>query len=84
MAKKKEDQEVAAEMPKPAQMSEDYEAKEALQTIMRAEEIKSNKELMKRVSKLAHKHKKVISSIAELKELANNRREEEGQDVDDA
>ncbi len=76
MAKKKEEKSPEVALPSPKSTGEDYEAKEALQTIMRAEEIKGNKELMKRVSKLAHKQKKAINSIADLKEVANSRREE--------
>lgn len=52
-----------------------YEIEEAARTLLRAEEIKANKELMPHVHKHLSKQKKaIISSIDELKNRSHERR----------
>lgn len=53
-------------MPKP---DEDYEARNDMDTLMRAEEIKGDEHRMKRVHKHLKGHKKKIRSIEDLKAL---------------
>lgn len=50
---------------------ENYEVEEALHTLVKAEEIKKNKDLLDEVIKYAEKKKTAISSIADLKEKYN-------------
>lgn len=45
----------------------DYEAEDAMRTLMQAEEIKQNDKLMERVHKHVGKKKKAIKSIADLR-----------------
>ncbi len=65
--------------------SKDYDAENAFDTLMRAEEHKQDADLMKRVHKHAKKKKKAINSLAGLKAAAANRRRElqEGEGEDD-
>ena len=49
----------------------DYEAKDAMDTLMRAEEHKQNPDLMKRVHKHVQRKKKAIRSIQDLRDLSN-------------
>lgn len=63
----------------------DYEIESALDTLIRAKEIQGNKELMKKVSELASKKKKVLTSLEDLKEarlkaLTEPDEEEESED----
>lgn len=81
MAKKKEMKPMMAEGPK---KDDDWEADSAVDTLMRAHEIRSNKELMKRVKKRSGKKlaaleglKKEIKSLDDLKELADEYEEDE-------
>lgn len=48
-------------------MKDRYEIEDALKTLMRAEEIKADKKLMKDVFSLAKEQKESISSIEDLK-----------------
>jgi hypothetical protein len=50
---------------------EDYEVQSALDSLIRAEEVRGDKALMAEVSKLASKKKDAISSIADLREAYN-------------
>jgi hypothetical protein len=45
----------------------DHEIKHAMDTLVEAEKIKANPELMEHVTKEAQKHKKAITSVADLK-----------------
>jgi hypothetical protein len=55
-------------MPSAASKSEeDYQTEGHLRTLMDAENIKSDPEKMKKVHKLAGRHKKAITSIRDLK-----------------
>ncbi len=55
---------------------EKYEIENAVNTLLRAEEIKNDKRLMPHVHKHIQKKKAAISSLAELKEVAHDRRKE--------
>lgn len=57
----------------PSDPMNDYEAKDHLDTLMRAEMIKADPEKMKRVHKLAGRHSKAIKSIQDLKDLHNTK-----------
>ena len=48
-------------------MREKYEIKEAMETLIRAEEIKSDKSLMKDIARCAADQKKAIESIEDIK-----------------
>jgi hypothetical protein len=60
-------------LPEPAAIKDDdpmkdYESKEHLDTLMRAEMIKADPEKMKKVHKLAGRHEKAIRSIKDLRD----------------
>lgn len=59
-----------------------HEVEDALRSLTKAEEIKSDKSLMAQVQKLASKHKKHISSIADLKAKRDELAKEEGEEAD--
>lgn len=61
-----------AEVKEKKKKYEDYEIEEAVRTLMRAEEIKADPALMKCCMKEVSKKKKAISSIAQLKKMAND------------
>lgn len=67
-----------ATMPMGAKKIEDYEVDSACDTLMRAEEIKHNEELMKLVRKKLAKKQKAINSIADLKAAREEMLEQEG------
>lgn len=50
---------------------DEFEVKDALHTLIKAEKIKNDSKLMAEVQKLAKSEKKAISSIAELKSKAS-------------
>ncbi len=52
---------------------DEYEIKDAADTLMKAHEIRNNKNLMPHVHKHLNMKKKAISSIMELKHVAKNR-----------
>jgi hypothetical protein len=68
--------ETKAEMAKGKKKYEDYEVKEAADTLMKAEEIKGNKELMACVHPHLASKKKAISSISDLRKMAEKMSEE--------
>jgi hypothetical protein len=85
MAKKEKKLTEKLEMPVPVgKPSEDYEAKDAFDTLLRAHDIQSKPELMNRVHKHAKKHKKVIKSLDDLKRAAKSRRDELANEEDGA
>jgi superfamily II DNA or RNA helicase len=49
----------------------DYEARDAFDTLMRAEDAKQNPDLMKRVHKHAKRKKRAIRSIEDLRRISN-------------
>ncbi len=67
---------VPAMESKPTKIEDDYEAHGALETLMKASEIRRNPDLMKRVAKHGKNQKRKINSITELKERAKERRAE--------
>jgi hypothetical protein len=62
--------------PKKKEGFEEYEIKGALDDLMRAEEHKANPKLMAAVHKHAHKKKKALSSISELRQKRQEMSEE--------
>jgi hypothetical protein len=60
---------VAAGEPK--KKLDDWQVEDALRTLIRAQEIRHDGELMKLVTKLASKQKKAISDISDLKSAYN-------------
>jgi hypothetical protein len=60
----------AAALPKP---DRDYETEGHLRTLMDAEMIKGDPEKMAKVKKLAGRHRKHITSIADLKDTYNEK-----------
>lgn len=56
---------------------DEYELKEACETLAKAEEIKANPKLMKALQPLLEKKQKAYSSLAELRQLAGQKRVEE-------
>ena len=59
----------------PGEAPEEYEVKDAADTLMKAEDIKNNKHLMKHVHKHLKKKQKQITSIAQLRALKNTPKE---------
>lgn len=59
---------------------EDYEVDSACEALMRAEEIKGNKELMALVHKKLSKKKTAIKSIQDIREKAANMDESSGEE----
>ena len=57
---------------------DEWEIKDAVSTLKRAEEIKANKELMKLADAQIKKELKAIRSVADLRKLAEEMPEEEG------
>lgn len=55
---------MSKEQPAKAKPEEDWEADSALDTLMRSQEIRSNKDLMERVKKRAGRKVKALSGIA--------------------
>jgi hypothetical protein len=66
-----------AELKAPKKKYDDYEVKDAADTLMRAEEVKQNPHLMKHVHKHLGKKKKAIRSIQDLKDKAAELDQEE-------
>lgn len=64
-------------------MRNKYEIEEALRTLMRAEEIKSDKKLMKDVFSLAKEQKDSIASIEDLKKAYERAVEKEDEEDED-
>lgn len=71
---------VNPKMPEKKNGFDDYEVKDALETLMRAKEIENNKPLMKEVHKLALKKEGAIRSIQDLKDRAEEMNEEDEDD----
>jgi hypothetical protein len=67
---KKSKPETVPAMPKP---DRDYETEGHLRTLMDAEMIKGDPEKMAKVKKLAGRHRKHITSIADLKDTYNEK-----------
>jgi len=61
---------------------EDWEVESASATLIRAEEIKQDKELMKLVNEHVEKKQKAISSIADLKKVAKSKLREKAPEPD--
>ena len=59
---------------------EDYEVDNAVDTLLRAEEIKRNEPLMELVSKKIQIKKKAINSIAELRAIKNEMKDSKEND----
>lgn len=56
---------------KPENMMDEHEVKSACETLLRAEEIKGNAELMKKVHAEMSKKKKHITSVSDLRKKAD-------------
>ena len=73
-----------ASQPERKEGPQDYEIEEAMRTLLRAEEIKGNKELMPHVHKKMASHRKAIDSIEGLKARRNELAMKESEpDADD-
>lgn len=73
------------EMPEAPEKNEskkidDYEVNSAMETLMRAEEIKKDPELMKLVQKKAGSKMKSIKSVQDLRDLGNDMDDDEDED----
>lgn len=71
MAKKKKSSEVQT-MPS-IDNSDDWKVKDALETLIRSQEICQDEELMKKVKKLAKVKKRAITSVDDLIEYRNDK-----------
>lgn len=67
-------------MPEKKKGHDEWEVKEALETLMRAKEIENNPSLMKEVHKLALKKEGAIRSIQDLKDRAEALDEEDSEE----
>lgn len=70
---------------KPEKMGkfEKYQVESAVDTLIRAEDIKQDPELMKEVMKLVDTRKRSISSIADMKDAARDMRDEPDDEDDE-
>lgn len=66
----KQNNALAAKSMEKSAKPEDYEIKDAADTLMRAEEIKKDKRLMPHVHKHLHKKVKQIKSIQDIRDAA--------------
>ena len=66
---------LSAHPAEPKEGPDEYEVKDAADTLMKAEDIKNNKHLMKHVHKHLKKKQKQITSIAQLRALKNTPKE---------
>lgn len=78
MAKKSKKAEIKVESVSPASPGDmEWKAKDALDTILRAEEYKQDQDLMGHVRKLAGKKEKAIRSVSDLRDAANEAEDRE-------
>ena len=67
-------------MDKEKKVHDEWEVKEALETLMKAKEIESKPSLMKEVHKLALKKEGAIRSIQDLKDRSKEMEEEDDEE----